>query len=98
MTTPSAGTSFRRLWVFRSGCMHRVCQVTMVRSTDAGPLIAGLSWSHGLWSASFQSTTICADGSQQPESDQMILTVTGSGLTAIEREHSTDSCGLRPQQ
>jgi hypothetical protein len=87
------GTSFRRLWAFRSGCVHRVCQVTMVRSTNAGRLIAGLSWSHGVWRASFQNTTICADGSQHPDSDQMILSLTGSGLTAVERQRSTDSCG-----
>jgi hypothetical protein len=86
------GMTFTRIWRFTSGCSHSVCQVTIDRNTDGGPLVAGLGWANGHWTASFQNVSICADRSTHPETDRMTLWLTGDELTAIERERTGPQC------
>jgi hypothetical protein len=87
------GTIFQRVWRFDSGCSAQVCQVTIDRSTNGGPLIAGLGWDRGHWTVTFDNTATCSDRSVHSSTDHMTLSLKGSTLTAVEHAGSGTACG-----
>jgi len=87
------GTTVHRIWRIHTSCINAVCQATIYRTTDPGLLVAGLGWTHGHWTASFDNTSACAYGPADPVSDHMTLWLTGSGLSAVEQDRTGAECG-----
>jgi hypothetical protein len=87
------GETGHRVWRIHTSCTEAGCRVTISRTTGDGLLVAGLGWTHGHWTASFDNTTACAYGPAEPLSDHMTLWLTGSSLRAVEQDRTGGECG-----
>jgi hypothetical protein len=92
LDTP-VGATFHRIWRIHTSCTNTGCQATIYRTTEDGLLVAGLGWTHGHWTAIFDTTSACAYGPADPTRDHMTLWLTHSGLRAVERDRTGTECG-----